>query len=1029
MAELGPLARHPRWVTRAPNGGRTNLSGVTSYVDDFSPGSGSRTPARSRLDSDAPTLSLNGSWRFRLLGSHHDADDAVVEPDFDDSDWDDLEVPSHWVLTGDGTYGAPIYTNVIYPFPVDPPYIPDENPTGEYRRDFDLPDWGLPRTLLRFDGVESVYRVWLNGSEIGVGKGSRLAQEFDVTALLRPGRNVIMVRVHQWSSMSYLEDQDQWWLPGIFRDVTLLGRPAGALEDVWLRTSYDEDGAGRIQPELRAPTGFPITVAIPELGVERTFDRAADVTAFDVGQVEPWSAEQPRLYQVTVAATGEKVQLRLGFRTVSIDRDVFRVNGRQVIFRGMNRHETHPLRGRAFDEDHARADLISMKRAGVNAVRFSHYPPHPRVLDLADELGFWVIDECDLETHGFVFGRWQDNPSDDVRWQDCYLDRIERTVERDKNHPCVVIWSLGNEAGTGVNLAATSSWVRARDPERPVHYEGDHTGAYTDIYSRMYPNLIETAAIGGETGKIYGCGPAEARRVRSKPFLMCEYAHAMGNGPGALAEYDALTTRYRRLHGGFVWEWRDHGLLSRTEQGAEFYAYGGDFGEVVHDGNFVMDGMVLPDDTPTPGLAEFAAVSAPILFALDDSTLRVTSRYHTATTGGLTFTGELEVDGEPVLDLELSVPVLGPGESADVPLPARLTTSDRPGEPWLTVRAALADEQAWASAGHVVARAQFALPSGPIMVPPMPPGSAPTRSPEPGEQIILGPGTFDGRTGALRSLYELDLTGPRFELWRGPTDNDRSDSRGSFELGAPEDTGGEGARGPSSEQRWRERGLDRLVSRTLSVLAGDRALSVATRISAANSRLFVDVRYLWRLAEDGLALSVGIIPSSGWDCTWPRVGVRFDLPVTVDRARWFGTGPLESYPDSATAARVGLFSAGIDELNVRYSRPQETGHRPELRWLELLDGDGLRLRLVTRTGPAGRRPGFTLTRHTPQELDRARHPYELAEPTSSHLFLDDAVHGLGSRACGIDVLPQHALWPGSRTFSVVFTDPAVQPVS
>ena len=237
--------------------GRANLSGVTSYVEDFSPGSGRRTPARSRLHSDAPTLSLNGTWRFRLLGSHHDADDAVVQPEFDDSDWDDLEVPSHWVLAGDGTYGAPIYTNVVYPFPVDPPYVPDENPTGEYRRGFDLPDWDLPRMLLRFDGVESVYRVWLNGSEVGVGKGSRLAQEFDVSELLRPGRNVIMVRVHQWSSMSYLEDQDQWWLPGIFREVTLLGRPAGSLEDVWLRTAYDRTAPGSIEPELCAPGGVP----------------------------------------------------------------------------------------------------------------------------------------------------------------------------------------------------------------------------------------------------------------------------------------------------------------------------------------------------------------------------------------------------------------------------------------------------------------------------------------------------------------------------------------------------------------------------------------------------------------------------------------------------------------------------------------------------------------------------------------------------------------------------------------------------
>ena len=317
-----------------------------------------------------------------------------------------------------------------------------------------------------------------------------------------------------------------------------------------------------------------------------------------VGAVEPWSAETPRLYDVEIVATGETIRLRTGFRTVEIRGDRFLVNGRQVIFRGMNRHETHPVRGRVFDAEHARADMILMKQHNVNAIRTSHYPPHPEVLTLADELGFWVIDECDLETHGFVFSGWVDNPSDDVAWRDAYLDRIERTVERDKNHPSIVIWSLGNEAGTGVNLAAMAQWVRGRDPERPVHYEGDYTGAYTDIYSRMYPNLTETAAIGGEHGPLLECGPAEARRVRSKPFLMCEYVHAMGNGPGAIAEYDELAEQYGRLHGGFVWEWRDHGLLTHAADGTPYYGYGGDFGEVVHDGNFVMDGMVLPDDSP-----------------------------------------------------------------------------------------------------------------------------------------------------------------------------------------------------------------------------------------------------------------------------------------------------------------------------------------------------------------------------------------------------------------------------------------------
>ncbi len=989
---------------------------MPSYVDDFTPGSGRRSAPRAWLASDAPQLSLNGTWQFRLHATPRGLDEAAAAPDHDDSGWDQLPVPSHWVLAGDGAYGSPIYTNVQYPFPIDPPFVPDENPTGDHRRWFTLPDWSVSRYLLRFDGVESVYRVWLNGQEVGVGKGSRLVQEFDVTDLVRPGENLIMVRVHQWSSMSYLEDQDQWWLPGIFRDVTLLGRPDGAIDDVWLRTAYGLDGTGRIDPEIiAADSAFPVTVEIPELDVQRTFATAADLGAFDVGPVEPWSAESPQLYAASVRSAGETVSLQLGFRTVRIDGDVLLVNERQVIFRGMNRHETHPVRGRMFDEDHARADLIAMLRSGVNAIRTSHYPPHPRVLDLADELGLWVIDECDLETHGFFFVDWLGNPSDDARWEQAYLDRIERTVERDKNHPSVIIWSLGNESGTGQNLAQMANWARRRDTERPIHYEGDYTCAYTDIYSRMYPDFVETAAIGSDTGRIsYLSAPAEAERVRSKPFLLCEYAHAMGNGPGGLSEYDALAEQHRRLHGGFIWEWRDHGLATRTPDGTAYYGYGGDFGEVVHDGNFVMDGMILPDETPTPGLAEFAAVNQPVILTLAAGVLTVRNRYHTSSTEHLRFVASTETDGHPVEESVLVVPRIAAGDTATVVLPASLLTPTGSGESWLTVRAELADDTSWAPAGHVVARSQFALE------PPAP--AVRVAGGSTGSAELSDVASFDERTGELQSLYGLAVSGPRLELWRGPTDNDRSDSRGSYELGSPEETHGLGVPGPSSEQRWRERGLDRLVHRVQSIEAGRGRLVVRTRVSAANSGRFVDVSYRWQVA-DGLELLVEAVPSPNWDCTWPRVGVRFDLPADLDRASWFGTGPNESYPDTRRAAYVGRFSAGIDELNVAYSRPQETGHRAELRSLELSDGQATRLRLDTVADRHGHRPGFTFTRHTPQDLDRARHPYELPVNDHSYLFIDNAVHGVGSRACGMDVLPEHALWPGAQQFGLRFADP------
>ena len=426
--------------------------------------------------------------------------------------------------------------------------------------------------------------------------------------------------------------------------------------------------------------------------MQRRFATLADLAAVDVGPVQPWTAETPRLYDATVTSPGETVSLRLGFRTVAIEGARFTVNGRPVTFRGMNRHETHPERGRVFDEAHARTDLLAMKRHNVNAIRTSHYPPHHRVLELADELGFWVVLENDVETHGFVDAGWRGNPSDDPAWEAVYLDRIARTVERDKNHACVVLWSLGNEAGTGRNLAATAQWVRRRDPGRPVHYEGDATGAYTDVYSRMYPSPAEVAAICADSGVIPGLSAVQTQRVRSLPFLMCEYAHAMGNGPGALDTYDAQADASPRHHGGFVWEWRDHGILAHTADGTPYYAYGGDFGEVVHDGNFVMDGMVLPDDTPTPGLAEFAAVNAPVVLAVDGTVLRVTNRHHSSSTRHLRFVAAVEDDGGLRSEAEIAVPAVDAGGSATVDLPEWERAPHA--ETWVTVRAELAADTA-----------------------------------------------------------------------------------------------------------------------------------------------------------------------------------------------------------------------------------------------------------------------------------------------------------------------------------------------
>ena len=1052
---------------------------TAGYLTDTGPGRGRRSPARSQLVTNAPTLALDGDWAFRLLPGapgtpgglgilpDDEADFGFASLTYDDSTWESIPVPSHWVLTGDGRRGHPIYTNIQFPFPTEPPFVPDENPTGDYRRRFVMPPSfeKMERVLLRFDGVESRYVVWINGVEVGVGSGSRLAQEFDVTGLLVPDENVLAVRVHQWSASSYIEDQDHWWLPGIFREVTLLGRPVGAIDDVWLHTPFHgvagRVGAASIIPEITAePGAYPVTLAVPDLGVSVTWAVPKEVAPIELDAVEPWSAENPRLYDVTVSSAGESVSLRVGFRSLRIDGDQLLVNGRRVVFRGVNRPEIHAERGRVFDEESARRDLLTMKRFNVNAIRTAHYPSHPRLLDLCDELGFWVILENDLETHGFERDAWADNPSDDPAWREAYLDRMERTVERDKNHPSVVIWSLGNEAGTGANLAAMAAWVHGRDATRPVHYEGDYTGAYTDLYSRMYAPVEEVEAIGSGDASVplLGCSAAEAARQRSKPFLLCEYVHAMGNGPGAIDDYEALVDRYPRLHGGFVWEWRDHGLWTVAADGTEYFAYGGDFGEPVHDSNFLMDGMLLSDGTPSPGIYEWAQVVAPIrvgLEALDDGAvaIRVENRRHSADASDVELHLVLSHNGVPVR--EVSIPLADlpkgaplPGNAASVTVTELERASN--GETWLTVEAVHAHDTQWAPAGHRISASQVDLTprhmhnrlpavSGGAQVRGATrrrPNAADTKS-DVAKRLELGPAVFE--YGRLVSLAGRDVTGPRLEMWRAVTDNDRASGV------VPRDRDADPMRDryradlypqtilPSSESIWRGEGLDRMMGRVETVTANDGGVHTRTRYAAANSRRSVTVDETWTLVRDELWLSLDCVPSAGWDTSWPRLGVRFTLPRDVETVSWFGTGPRESYPDSRRAALVGRYTSAVDDLVVNYGRPQESGHRSDVRSLdlavrELADDPASStsreaqpwLTITAAPDTAGRLPGFTVRRHTAQEVDAAGHPHELPISDTTYLWIDAAQHGLGSRACGPDVAAQHVLRPEARSIRLRF---------
>ena len=951
------------------------LGGGALDADAYAPCAGRVEPPRAHLTSDAPRIDLCGEWDFELIVGESRRSGRMT-------------VPSHWVLVGDGAWGRPAYTNVQYPFPVDPPHVPDANPTGVYRRGFLLPDsWSdaSGRILLRLLGAESEARVVVNDVPIGMTRGSRLTREFDVTEVVRAGDNEIEITVRQWSPGSYLEDQDQWWLPGLFREVELLWRPAGGIDDVWLDADYDPaTGRGSVRVEVVAP-GAAVRVSIPELGLDATLEPDTGVLTVDAGAVEPWSAESPRLYDASVATASETASLRVGFRRTQIVDGCWLVNGHPVTWRGVNRHEVHHTRGRVFNEDWARADLALMKSFNVNAIRTSHYPPHPRLLDLCDELGLYVMLENDYESHGFGLDGWVDSPSTDPRWRAALLDRMRRTVERDKNHASVIAFSLGNEAYTGDNLAAMADWARHRDPSRPIHYEGDHAAAYTDIYSRMYPTVDEVALVlDEELGLVAAAGhPAaqvsteDAARIRRMPYFLCEYAHAMGTGPGGLSGYvDAMA--HPRHAGGCVWEWRDHALDRLLPDGSRGLGYGGDFGEAVHDGTFVCDGLVSAFSEPSAGLVAWANAVAPVVAVPGASgEIIVTSHLLHAAASGLVIAWSAGVRGEAHDEVDLAelAPgasvVVRPGVGSPDALTAWVLDPAVPGIAPRQPRSMTADGTALAPGvgeadelgRRVVSVRQFLR--------------------EVSAASVAEPGAAAADTTASRALEIVSALRPT--LFRAPTDNDR------------------GGR-PSDADVWAGARLGLLEHRLADDRDGHRVW--VSGVPSRQRRLTTTLD--WAPGGAGLTVTASFEFTGDWP-NLPRIGLTVPLPASdwdAARVTWTGLGPGENYPDMDEGVWVGTFAAGVGELWGQQIRPQESGHRGGTRDV-LLDGPGGRL--WVRSGGDGL--GFSLCRWTPQQLDAATHVEELPASDVWWLTLDAAHAGIGTASCGPATDPRYAVRP------------------
>jgi beta-galactosidase len=992
-------------------------------LDAVTPAPGAFAPVAT-LETDAPVLGLDGLWRFRWAPSARDAQPdaagrSVEHPAFDDSAWGSIAVPSSFTMpvhdaTVGGPHGAPAYTNVKYPFPLDPPYPPDENPIGDHRLRFAL-ETVPERAQLRFEGVEGAGDVWLNGTFVGSTRGSRLPTVFEVGDLLAP-ENVLVVRVHTFSAASYLEDQDEWWNPGIIRSVTLRARPAHAIDDVHAVAAWGPSGAS-LRVDVRAASDAPITAEIVELGL--TVTPGIEVAVPDA---QPWSAESPQLYTLRVSsgpaeAGGETVETRIGFRTVAIVDGVFQVNGAPVQLRGVNRHEHHPDFGRAVPYETLVRDLHLMKRHNVNAIRTSHYPPHPDLLDLADALGFWVIDECDLETHGFGDVGWRENPTDGPQWEAALRDRAARMVERDKNHPSIIMWSLGNEAGVGRNLAAMADEIRGRDATRPLHYEGDQASIDVDVWSRMYASHADVELIGQGLEPPLGDDPwvrlaegadAEAlhERRRGMPFVLCEYVHAMGTGPGGMTEYQELFDRYPRLMGGFVWEWLEHGIHRPVDGGGIGTFYGGDFGEPLHDGNFVIDGLIAADRTPRAQLADLAAVFSPVVLDVDAEAgvLRLRSRLdHTDTSryqlswrvasassspdaDGLDPDGVTQ--GRAGVFAHQPVPPRG---TAEIPLPPPLLEHVRTPGVVVTVEASELDDAIPGMAGWVVARAQVVS----VGVEDARPSALPAAS-----ILSLDDLVIDDATGAVTALGSQPVEDWRLELWRAPIDNDR---------GAGWDTGG----APSDAARWSALGLDRLRSRLVSLTRTPDRVEVVTRIGAAALDWHLDATWVYT-ADAGavrLALDLQPVAAEGVDLRWARVGVSFALPGLVDEVQWFGRGPGPAYPDTGQAAHWGWFTRPLDGMLERTVRPQESGARADVRWARLAGTSSARsssagsaLEVVAPEGVA-----MTVRPWSTETLAATTHDHLLVADARTHLVLDLAQHGAGTAACGPGVLPQYQL--------------------
>ncbi len=979
---------------------------------------------------------LNGTWRFFHGATPWAAPEGFFKEDFDDSSWGTLPVPGIWQMHG---YDRPQYTNSDFPFPMDPPHVPDDNPVGLYRRTFEIPQaWQGRQILLTFEGVASAFYVWVNGQSVGFSKGSHMPAEFNITPQLRRGSNHLTVQVFKWSDASYLEDQDMWRLNGIFRDVHLAAVPVVHLRDIRVRTLLDKDYANarmevaarllnysaatqtgyRLALKLLDPAGATVLekneAAGPALAgqAEREWTLDATVTA-----PAKWTAETPALYTLICTLTdpdgkaAEVTATRVGFRQVEIRNRQLLINGVPLKLKGVNRHEFDPDTGYAVSLESMVRDIVLMKQHNINTVRTSHYPNDPRWYDLCDRYGIYVVDEADQEAHGFGYTEAA-IPSRLPEWQAAFVDRAARMVERDKNHPSVIIWSLGNETGYGANIDAMRDWIRAADPTRPIHFERAADAPMVDIVSIMYPQITKLAE--------------EGAKDDPRPFFMCEYAHAMGNGPGSLKEYWDTIYAHDRLLGGCVWEWADHGIRQHKADGTAWFAYGGDFGEYPNDGNFCLDGLVSPDRVPHPCMHELKHVYAPVrVEAADLKNGRVTivNRYNFSALANLQCRWQLQQDDRILQEGTLPPLEIPAGARKDTPIPYRLPPGEPGAEYWLNLSFVQVAATAWAPAGFEIASAQFAVPLKTASHPAVKHAAMPALTTEERrDELLVSAGNFtigfDRHRGTLTRWtlagQALIQAGPRINLWRGPTDND-----GGMIVHVQRHTGQMvGDRGLGRiAPKWREAGYDRLIPRVDSLAFNHPEPAVfqakIRTVLAAKSMVpaFACDQTLTIYGSGDLIVQTDLKPLRDQLPDLPRFGLQMVLPAGYDQMTWYGRGPHENYDDRKASAHVGVYAGSVQDQYVPYIRPQENGNKTEVRWVTLTDRKGTGLLACGL-------PLLNVSAHhySTDDLTWVMHACELQRRQEIYLNLDYRQGGLGSNSCGPRPLPQYLLMPEPMSF-------------